>query len=261
MSMSETLKALLAASSTGKRDYGAEAAAARLLDLEDRASAMPEVAERATPGAAYETVKPRILSGDISSARAIFEAGFAAGGAHAAVALKVLDWILPSLQSMDEEVDYGCSAEIDAVQQVLAGQSPRIAGQPNENLKARCAEMAAWRSKGVLEGDVLRQYAKEKFGDDHDALNMAEGLTITEALNLIAEAPAQRKIVETNDPAIAVIDYVVKHPTEDVIAFLNCWNEGDFEALRREWPDAPEEIYIGADPLYVSPQQTQDGPR
>lgn len=32
--------------------------------------------------------------------------------------------------------------------------------------------------------------------------------------------------------------------------FLRYWNEGDFDVIRREWPDAPEEVFIGADPLY-----------
>jgi len=26
--------------------------------------------------------------------------------------------------------------------------------------------------------------------------------------------------------------------------------EGEFDVLRKEWPDAPEDVYIGADPLY-----------
>lgn len=247
-STQQTLKALLAAAASGQRDHGAEAAAARLLDMQS--GTVSAAAELAAPAAAYEAIKPRVLSGDISSAQAIFNAGFAAGGVHAAVAVKVLDWILPSLQSMDESDEFGCSAEIDAVQKVLAGLAPTLNGQPDESLRARCVELAAWRSKGILEGDVLRRYAKEQFGAGHDALNLAEGVTITEAINLIASAPPERKIVQCNDPAIAVIQYMLDHPTDDVMAFLRCWNEGNFEALRREWPDAPEEIYIGADTLY-----------
>jgi len=48
----------------------------------------------------------------------------------------------------------------------------------------------------------------------------------------------------------AVLDYVLnKGYMESPLEFLRCWNEGNFEALREEWPDAPEEIYF-ADPLY-----------
>lgn len=48
----------------------------------------------------------------------------------------------------------------------------------------------------------------------------------------------------------AVISYILgKGYMESPLEFLRCWNEGNFDALREEWPDAPEEIYL-ADPLY-----------
>lgn len=48
----------------------------------------------------------------------------------------------------------------------------------------------------------------------------------------------------------SVITYILgKGYMESPLEFLRCWNEGNFEALREEWPDAPEEIYL-ADPLY-----------
>lgn len=48
----------------------------------------------------------------------------------------------------------------------------------------------------------------------------------------------------------AVISYILGEGyTEEPLAFLRCWNEGNFDALREEWPDAPKEIYY-ADPLY-----------
>lgn len=48
----------------------------------------------------------------------------------------------------------------------------------------------------------------------------------------------------------AVISYMLgKGYTEEPLEFLRCWNEGDFDALRKEWPDAPKEIYY-TDPFY-----------
>lgn len=35
---------------------------------------------------------------------------------------------------------------------------------------------------------------------------------------------------------------------DDAMEFLRLWNEGEFNLIRRSWPEAPEEIY-GADPL------------
>jgi hypothetical protein len=53
------------------------------------------------------------------------------------------------------------------------------------------------------------------------------------------------------DAAVAAIGYVLDHPCESPMEFLRCWNEGNFEALRKEWPDVPVEVFIGADPLLV----------
>nr|WP_192963457.1 hypothetical protein [Pseudomonas fluorescens]CEK42292.1 hypothetical protein PQBR57_0339 [Pseudomonas fluorescens SBW25] len=47
----------------------------------------------------------------------------------------------------------------------------------------------------------------------------------------------------------AVIDYVLANPCESPMEFLRCWNEGSFDSLREEWPDAPKAIY-GADSLH-----------
>ncbi len=50
--------------------------------------------------------------------------------------------------------------------------------------------------------------------------------------------------------AVAAIQFALE--TDDGLSFLRLWNEGEFDVLRKEWPDAPEAIYVGADPLYVS---------
>lgn len=47
----------------------------------------------------------------------------------------------------------------------------------------------------------------------------------------------------------AVITFALKD--RDNIDFLRCWNDGDFETCREEWPDAPDECYIGADTQFV----------
>jgi len=58
----------------------------------------------------------------------------------------------------------------------------------------------------------------------------------------------------TKDEAIQAMDRgeMVAHSTftPDEMAFLRCWYEGDFEVIRREWPEAPETVFIGADPLH-----------
>lgn len=49
--------------------------------------------------------------------------------------------------------------------------------------------------------------------------------------------------------AVAAIQVALKDECGDGLQFLRYWNEGEFNILRRNWPDAPEAVYIGADPL------------
>ena len=73
---------------------------------------------------------------------------------------------------------------------------------PTTDLLKRCAEIHEWRNTGVLSGAALRDYAKRKWPDRHDTLQMAEHETVTEALALLAKwgQPAQ----ETNGRKVFV---------------------------------------------------------
>ena len=57
-------------------------------------------------------------------------------------------------------------------------------------------------------------------------------------------------LIEDQSPkaAVAAITYALSN--DDPIAFLRCWNEGNFDALRNEWENVPDEVFIGADPLF-----------
>lgn len=50
------------------------------------------------------------------------------------------------------------------------------------------------------------------------------------------------------DAAVAAIDFALN--TDEGLCFLRCWQQGEFDAIREEWPEAPETVFIGADPLY-----------
>lgn len=53
-----------------------------------------------------------------------------------------------------------------------------------------------------------------------------------------------------NNAAVAAIEYSIRHDVDEGQQFLRCWFEGDFETCRKEWPDAPDACYVGADPLH-----------
>ena len=45
--------------------------------------------------------------------------------------------------------------------------------------------------------------------------------------------------------AVAAIEFALR--TEEGIEFLRCWIHGDFPAIREEWPDCPEAVFVGAE--------------
>lgn len=45
--------------------------------------------------------------------------------------------------------------------------------------------------------------------------------------------------------AMAAIHYALKE--DEGMAFLRMWREGEFDAIRREWPDAPDTVFSGAE--------------
>ena len=56
--------------------------------------------------------------------------------------------------------------------------------------------------------------------------------------------------MQTQNAAVAAIQFALE--TDEGLTFLRCWNEGNFVAIRREWPEAPEAVFVGADPLHPS---------
>lgn len=56
--------------------------------------------------------------------------------------------------------------------------------------------------------------------------------------------------------AVAAIEFALQD--DDPVEFLHCWNEGNFDAIRREWPNAPEAVFIGTDPLHPETRRLMD---
>ncbi len=61
------------------------------------------------------------------------------------------------------------------------------------------------------------------------------------------------------DPSTAAIAFALENATSDHdgMEFLRCWNEGAFDTIRDQWPEAPEEVFIGADPLHYKKAQVK----
>lgn len=96
------------------------------------------------------------------------------------------------------------------------------------------------------------------------ALSIDENIRVNEKMtevqmnkaDLTAAAEEADEFIDF-DPAAAAIGYALQ--TEEPLEFLRLWNEGNFEAIRREWPGAPDDIYIGADPLFQPSEAAANG--
>lgn len=61
-----------------------------------------------------------------------------------------------------------------------------------------------------------------------------------------------------NNPALAVLNFALGNTdpsvsyeaTEETVTLLTMWYHGDFQEMRDTWPDIPDEVFIGADPLF-----------
>lgn len=77
-------------------------------------------------------------------------------------------------------------------------------------------------------------------GDELDA-----DLT-SEAGALVLRKPAQKDVP---DAAVAAIKFSLE--AGDGLLFLHYWMHGDFDVIRKEWPDAPEDVFVDADTQYT----------
>lgn len=59
-----------------------------------------------------------------------------------------------------------------------------------------------------------------------------------------------KQLMQSEDASNTVINFILANPCESPMEFLRCWNEGNFDSLRKEWPEAPDEIYIGPDQFH-----------
>jgi hypothetical protein len=99
-----------------------------------------------------------------------------------------------------------------------------------------------------MEFSVLITAHGDSSKDAADAIN--QGLCAAQQAGFIESWSDLECVAETSDAACAAIAFALK----DLFGmeFLRCWNDGDFDSIRREWPNAPEEVFNGADTQLLS---------
>lgn len=93
--------------------------------------------------------------------------------------------------------------------------------------------------------EVVRRVA-ENIRANLDSLPSIARVWADDLDQALAQKPVAVDGAATNS-AVAAIQFALTDP--EGMTFLRLWNEGEFDTLRREWPDAPSEVYVGADPL------------
>lgn len=61
---------------------------------------------------------------------------------------------------------------------------------------------------------------------------------------------------DNNNAAVAAIAYAIGD--DECHTFLQLWSDGEFQTLRDEWDNVPNEVFIGADPLFNAAQYAKD---
>lgn len=72
--------------------------------------------------------------------------------------------------------------------------------------------------------------------------------------NLIGEVTER-----ANNPALAVIQYIMEESNvvdnDDAMILLDHWTKGEFDLIRRNWENIPDEVFIGAEIGFVPGSQ------
>jgi len=106
--------------------------------------------------------------------------------------------------------------------------------------------MAVFKANDVPPGALV--YGKAPVVvPDHLEENRAALVDYVNAI-LQTRARAAVAVPNGNDAAIAAIQFALSQGLE-CEQFLRLWNEGEFEVIRKEWPECPDSVFIGADPL------------
>lgn len=105
----------------------------------------------------------------------------------------------------------------------------------------------------VLTDDELAQVLRNRFTTECDARAIERAVVAKLHAQGIDTSP--ERVEETAEcvhddgtAAVAAVQFALE--ADDGMTWLRLWNEGEFDTLRKEWPETPEACFIGADPLH-----------
>lgn len=99
--------------------------------------------------------------------------------------------------------------------------------------------------------EILREQQRS-YAPDSCLLDYRIGSDIIPAPQISAAAygegdasKALAQAIDPTNPAVDLIKFIVESRVDEVEALLACWCEGNFDAIRREWPECPDSIFEG----------------
>jgi len=117
---------------------------------------------------------------------------------------------------------------------------------------------AAADAGGLLDADLFEEMVEEgytAFAEDSTAWRSDPEATHSSGRESFAVALRAALAVrptacsaDGQGAAVAAIEFALE--SDDGDGFLRNWFNGEFDICREHWPEAPEGVYIGADPLY-----------
>jgi hypothetical protein len=123
---------------------------------------------------------------------------------------------------------------------------------PLELVKYKLSTLAYAEQEHIETGQIELYWEDEQgreFVTEESITSIAQS-----ALDLICGREAEQADEQSQSEhfevhaSIAAIQFALK--SDEGMDFLRCWNEGNFDAIRKEWPEAPEDVFIGADPMH-----------
>ncbi len=152
---------------------------------------------------------------------------------------------LVDLQTSHENTRHNCSAFEDAMGDLQVR---------NGSLEDRCLTLEH-RAQEIATEKIAVEKQMQGYLDVIETLKASAAKWQRKCEESEAELKTAQVEYENGIAAwCAAYEYAFARDTEDGESFFRLWHEGDFEAVRENWPDAPWQIHLG-DPAFVPPEE------
>jgi len=137
-----------------------------------------------------------------------------------------------------------CLAQAAEAHAALASRpEPPAVDAGEKDAQAAINAIAALAPLRMLPGDRIRcQCCGYEWGGDLGIEGHAVNCAYVIATSVPHTPPASRQEAPAASAAVSAITYALE--TDEGLEFLRAWIHGDWEVIRKEWPDAPSTVFV-----------------